>query len=310
MRDDAATGWLNYRWPVTRESVRNSDMEGEEIAEVISTWYVKDGSIVQVSRVARVKDNEVQGSNPEEIKIRYKFGNRVRLGCCCTACPTPAATSGSLPFRLYPHKSDLRRDRQLLIVEDENLGAKMYVQFFQDEKPVEICHHSGNHRGSVDIGFDSFITLKDEPVILIHISSLRGRGASSVWFDRPPRLEDVESHLEIGSDHMKYGLLWKANNSPYADGFLATRHYNDDTDLQKLHQLKLNLIGRTVEYLLSVAIVPGEVEQGKPQQIAILSDVVSAMRVDVHTLLYEILLLYKHVGSSTLTFSAAGKFEH
>jgi len=288
VRDDAATGWLNYRWPVTRESVRNGDAQGEEIAEVISAWYVKDGSIVQVSRVARAKGNEIQGGSPEEIKIGYKFGDRVRLGCCCTACPTPAVDSGNPPFRLYPHKSELRRDRQLLTVEDENLGAMIYVQFFQGEKPMEICHQNGTHRGSVDISFESFIILKDEPVILVHIASLRGPGASPVWFDRPPMLEDVEKQLGIGPDCMKYGLLRKANNSPHADGFLAARYHDDNSGRLEIHQLKLNLIGRTVEYLLSVATVPLKLEQKKPQQITILSDVVSAMRVDVHTLLYEI----------------------
>jgi hypothetical protein len=288
---------------VTRELVRNGDAQGEEIAEVISTWYIKDGSIIQVSRVARAQGNmiELEGSNSRDIKIGYKFGDWVRLGCCCTACPTPADT-GNPPFRLYPHKSDLMMNGQLLTVEDENLGAKMYVQFFQDEKPMKICHQSGEHKGSVDIGFDNFVILKDEPIILIHITSLRGRGASLVWFDRPPSLEDVEKQLEIGPDRMKYGLLWKANNSPHADGILAAKYHGGDIGQQEIHQLKLNLIGRTVEYLLSVAIVPVEIEQGKPQQIAILSDVVSSMRVDVHTLLYEIFLLDKHAGSCMLTF--------
>ncbi|KAF8535139.1 hypothetical protein BDD12DRAFT_856706 [Trichophaea hybrida] len=294
VRDDAATGWLNYRWPVTRELLRNGDAQGEEIAEVISTWYIKDGSIIQVSRVARAQGNmiELEGSNSRDIKIGYKFGDWVRLGCCCTACPTPADT-GNPPFRLYPHKSDLMMDGQLLTVEDENLGAKMYVQFFQDEKPMKISHQSGEHKGSVDIGFDSFVILKDDPIILIHITSLRGRGASLVWFDRPPSLEDVEKQLEIGPDRMKYGLLWKANNSSHADGILAAKYHGGDTGQQEIHQLKLNLIGRTVEYLLSVAIVPVEIEQGKPQQIAILSDVVSSMRVDVHTLFWQVRTLIR-----------------
>jgi len=285
-RDDATSGWLNYRWPVTRELFQREDSADGEAGEVVSAWYVKDGSLIQVSRIARVHSRKENGSaNHTPLEVGYKIGSLVRFGCCCTnrAIPTPDAFPP--PFKLHLHTSQLEEDEKLLVIDDKDLGATMCVQCFCDEEPLKLQwkpETTGNAHAGIDFGFTGFVTLMDKPIILISMFSLCGfTTAQRKSWNKPPSLEEIEKDLGISSAGMKSGLLWKSDNSARADGFRAARKY----DGQELHQLKLNLIGRTVEYILSVAVVPLFNTGNDTQPIAILSNIVSSMRIDVHTFL-------------------------
>ena len=273
-RDDSATGWLNYRWPITRELFQVEDGAHRELAEVVSVWYVKDGSLLQVSRISR-RFGDSGSSNQNLVEVPYKMGSHVRLGCCCTSGGLPNLEGVSLPLKQFVHTVKYSEDGYLLYVQDENMDAFLTVQCFCDGSALEISPTGNEETGAVDFGFSGKIQLSDEPVTIISIMSLQNSESNFIkrW-DWAPTASEIERDLGVTPGKVNFGILWK----------LEERHWGREGELPRTEQLELHLLGRITENLLSVSGVPGAAVEGRRPAV-ILSNVVSSMLVDIRTLL-------------------------
>jgi hypothetical protein len=276
------SGYLNQRWPITKEELRNE--EGDAIAQIVTCWYMHDGTFVQVTKISAVTRCEgiraaLGTANRREETIPYKMGDRIRLGCCCTGCLGPTDTTPPL-MREYPHRSVVSRDKRLLTVEDSDLETRLFMQHFQDGEPISFNCEENVERGGVDIAYCGSVSVTKRPVIIVNTCSLRGPSdREEVWLRSAPSILEIEHILGLSSNSMKWGLVWKVDKSGTAmDG----NHSEDEAN----RQLKLNMIARTIEHLLTVAIVPiGQTDVGWIPTIGLISNIVSSLKVDVQTCL-------------------------
>lgn len=270
-RDRKLSGYLNYRWPVLMETLK--DATGSTIAETLTAWYIKDGTLFQVTKIS------ARSSRKQEIvEVPYRLGDRMRFGCCCTGCPT----STDMRFhKSYRHTASLSHGKTLLMAEDKDLKTRTYMQWFIDAEPQEIeLKNAKTDFGSVHVGSNGVIKLRSEPVIVVHMMSLRCSAEKYEVFQRaPPSMDEVEAELGITAGSACWGKIWRSDlgSTEVQGNLFPTECSNLET-----HQLKLDIIARTVEYLISVASVP---QRGNRPPIALLSNIVATLTVDIHTLL-------------------------
>lgn len=273
-RERRISGYLNYRWPITKEALVSEN--GSGIAETVTAWYMKNGTLYQITKISVRPSARNHGTGT--IEIPYKLGDRLRFGCSCTGCP---ATTDTRFHKLYEHTASLRHDDTLLVVDDQNLQTRVYMQWFVNggAKEVKLCQ--GKDLGSVDVGSTGTLKVGADPVIVVHMVSLRGPSETDeVFHKRPPSMLEVENALGINTESGCWGKLWRADLANEGTGDLFPVDLSKDPET---HQLKLNIIARTVEYLISVASLP---LSGKRQPVTLISNIIASLTVDLHTLLY------------------------
>jgi hypothetical protein len=188
-------GYLNHRWPIAKESVENED--GEVVAEVITCWYIDQGTFVQVTKMSPTKK---YGS----VAVTYNMGSRIRFGCCCSMCFGggrrcdfgASSTAFNLLRREYEHSAKVSHEGRPLTVADPALGAILYMQRFRDGKPVDFDSGESSGIGNVNVTCEDKIILTERPVVVVNTCSLRGSVSDigDVFFEVPPSMIDVEKN--------------------------------------------------------------------------------------------------------------------
>lgn len=281
-----ARGWLNYRWPITREEFQCNDSVDAATVEIVSFWYVKDGDVVQFSKIIRRKRSKREPEHDSaKVDVPFKLGDRIRFGCSCTSHCSQSVANQSVQYADNP---DVTHNHELLTYTDGVSGSKLHVQCFQDDSHFKLVekHENGEDQSIFGDSKVRYISLGEEPVTMISIYSLRNNTSKNdCWLASPPTLDEIEKNLGVAPDSIEFWLLWKSGEESSAEDAPSPNYETSESYFQS----KLNIVARTVEYLLSVAAVPvqGANTQvlGDEQPIGLLSDAVSSMKIDVVTFL-------------------------
>jgi hypothetical protein len=269
-------GWLNNRWPITREEFQCQDSIDAATVEIVSFCYVKNGDVIQFSKMVRQKSSGSDRTDRNTtIQVPFKLGDRIRFGCSCTS-PCSQATTGQATQ--YSEDPIISHDGQLLTYKDPDTRATLRIQGFIDGSHFNF---SGSEEPAVEFGdaTRNTIALSDKPVTVITIFSLRPRSMDDdVWLGAPPTPNEIERDLGVDPDSIPLWLLWDAEQTDLRDPRVCA----DDS-------LKMKIVGRALEYLLSVAAIPSQDTRppslDNVQPICLLSDAVLSLKVDAVTLL-------------------------
>lgn len=271
-----SSGYLNYRWPITRETLATED--GTPLAETITVWYVAEGTLYQITKVSAYVND---GQSP--VTIPYRFGDRVRLGCSCTGCPASKDVTFHQPCE---HRASLRHHGRQLVVEDGS--TELFMQLFINGMPIKLPPpDKRTDWGGIDIGFsDNIRDVDSSPIIVVHMASLRGPGYTGSFCEpfraSPPKRCEVDQHLGLGTTGECWGRLWSSHLYP---GYSGNPFRPDVSVDGPQDALKLDIIARTVENLTSVAAIPVRGNDGDDSAVTLISNLVSHMTVDVQVLL-------------------------
>lgn len=283
------SGYLNHRWPVVKERIL--DHNGNlPLADIITAYCYNGGRMIQVSKISQANYHGLsdpkraqESSSGGEIELKIKLGDIVRLGCCCTGCPQPGDSKLS---KEYNHEKKVEEGEKRLLISDcdPNSQTQLSIQWFEDGKLQKIGNSKPRSLGSlggVDACYHSTIKIGANPKILVTIFTLQSSGDEEPGFLEFPTMERVEDWL---------GLPRKSpNNWTRAwDAVFPADVCSTATENHEEFKSKICLIAHTTEYILSVSSVRFRLatsDENRPHEVALVSNIVSGMRVDVQTAL-------------------------
>lgn len=277
------SGYINHRWPLVKERI--IDHNQNPLVDVVTAFCFNGGRMIQATKLSQARylglsdPKRTQESTAGEIELSVKLGDIIRLGCCCTGCPQPGESR--LP-KQYRHGKRVEEEQKRLLIYDcdPNSKTQLSIQWFEDGKPRNIGQPRERPLGSlggIDACYDNTVKIGPLPKLLVTIFTLSGSDDGEPEILEIPTMERIEEWLGLSK--------LSPNNWTQAWTIMLPVHYCLTEDLDEF-KTKLCLIAHTTEYILSVCSVrfcPDPNDSDRPYEVALVSNIVSRMRVDIQT---------------------------
>lgn len=285
------SGYINYRWPITQETLTNE--KDAILGEIITAWYIKSGTLHQVTKISAFSATD---ANP--VEVPYRHGGPIRLGCSCSAYLSLKDPKFRTPCGYTFACLEPGRNNQIMQVRHDT-GTQLAMRWFIDGKPQRMeLKDARRSLDSVDVGSDGVIQIGEKPVIVIHMVSLRATSFEPDSLPRVPTVYEVERELGLVPQSGCWSRLWRAFEwssvalFPTKD-FMYQKMDVGESDPEAVdpdrHRLKVDIVARTTEYLLTVVTLPVGTndadEDFEKSPIALLSNMFASMAVDLQSLL-------------------------